>query len=225
MPSNTEHLAAKLAKIAKSHKQKEELRQRMEAEAEASQLEEERLKLELEWMRVTEEEQKKQEVAAAAEEAEKKRREVEEFKRRENEANEVHWIRKAEAKAKAEVAKKAESADKGKKWGREESLEVTVGSILQEKEVTWYLKEGQVCEECAKLGEKCFWRNSPQATTCRHCNLNKKTCVVGVGKEESEAGLSKKRKVAAKGKGREKEKSESELGLGVDAGVALLAEM
>jgi hypothetical protein len=96
---------------------------------------------------------------------------------------------------------------------------------LEDKGVTWFVKEGQVCEGCARSGEKCFWRDSPRATACRHCNLNKKTCEVGAGKEGSEAGPSKKRKVAAKGKGKEKEKSEPESGLGADAGAALLAEM
>ena len=121
------------------------------------------------------------------------------------------------------MAKKAESADKGKKQEREE-LDVTVGSVFEDKGVTWFVKDGQVCEGCMKSGEKCFWRDSPQATACRHCNLNKKMCEVGAGKEGSEAGPSKKRKVAAKGKGKEKEKLELESGLGVDAG-ALLEEM
>src|SRR6267154_6425684 len=123
-------------------------------------------------------------------------------------------IKKAEAAKKAE----AELADKGKKRGREE-LDVMVGSVFEDKGVTWFVKEGQVCEGCAKLGERCFWRDSPRATACRHCNLNKKTCEVGAGKEGSEAGPLKKRKVAMKGKGEEKEKEKSESGLGADVGV------
>jgi hypothetical protein len=81
-------------------------------------------------------EQKKQEEAAAerarkvAEEVVRKQREVEEFTQRENKANEVYWVREAEA------------ADKGKKQGREESIEVTVGSMLEENGVIWRLKEG-----------------------------------------------------------------------------------
>src|SRR6267154_5787815 len=127
------------------------------------------------------EEQKRQEEAAAAkkaaeeaaEEAAKKQREEEESARKEAEANEVRRAKKAEAEKKAEALKKAESADKGKKRGREE-LEVMVGSVFVDKGVTWFVKDGQVCEGCMKSGEKCFWRDSRRATACRHCNLNKK---------------------------------------------------
>ena len=55
---------------------------------------------------------------------------MEEFTQRENKANEVYWVRKVEA------------ADKGKKQGREESVKVTVGSMLEENGVIWHLKEG-----------------------------------------------------------------------------------
>jgi hypothetical protein len=89
--------------------------------------------------------------------------------------------------------------------------------MIEENGVMWYMKEGQVCEGCAKLEIKCFWRNSPWAKACHHCNANKKMCMVGAGKEGLEAGLSKKRRVT---KGKEKEKSELDL----DAGVALLKE-
>jgi len=183
----------------------------------ASWLKEECLQLELERMKVAEEEQKKQEAAAAAEEAEKKRKELEEFKRREDEANEVHRARKAEA------AKKTELVDKGEKQGREESVEVMVGSMLSEKGVFWRLKEGLVCEGCVKSEENCYWKDSLRATACWHCHLNKKTCVVRAGKDGPEAGSSKKRKVVMKGK--RKEKLELELGLGVDPGAVLLVEM
>src|SRR5882672_2984351 len=226
MPSDTEQLTAKLAEIAKSRKekQKEEMRRRMEeeAEAEASRLEEERLQLELERMRVAEEEQRKREAAAAK--AEQERKELEEFKRRENEANEARRARKEDAKAgkKAGSGKKAES---GKKRGRDESVEVTVGSVVAEDGVKWSVRDGQVCVGCAKSGDECLWRDSPRATACRSCHAIKKTCEVGAEKDWPEAGSSKKRKVAAKGKGKEKEKSESESGLGADAGAALLGEI
>ena len=156
-----------------------------------------------------------------AEEAKRKQAEIDAFAQREREIREERQ-RKVEAKKRAEAEKKAESERKaeGKKRGREDSVGVTVGSILVEDGVTWYIREGQVCEGCAKTEEKCFWRESPRATACHHCKVNKKTCVGGVGKEVSEAGSSKKRKVT-KGKGKEK----SELELGADVGAALLEEI
>ena len=220
MPSDAEQLTAQLAELAKSRKQREEMRRRMEEEAEAEavaiRLEEEQLRSKLEQMRVAEEEQRKREAAAAK--AEQDRKELEEFKRRENEASEARRAKKGAAKA--ESAKKAES---GKKRGREESVEVTVGNMLAEDGVVWSVKEGQVCVGCTKSGEKCLWRDSPRATACRACHAIKKTCEVRAEKDGPEAGSSKKSKVAAKGKG--KEKSESESGLGADAGAALLGEI
>jgi len=166
-------------------------------------------------MRLAEEEQKKQEAEFTQRECEV----IEECQRQ------VEAKRRVEAEKKAEAEKRMEMEDKGKKWGREESVNVTVGSMLEDRGVMWYLKEGQVCEGCAKSGEKCFLRDSPWATACRHCHINKKTCMVGAEKEGSEAGPLKKRKVAVKGKGKEKEKERSGLELGADARVVLLGEM
>jgi hypothetical protein len=145
-----------------------------------------------------------------AEEAKRKQAEIDKFAQRERELREERQ-RKVEAKERAEAEKKSESEKKaeGKKRGREDSVGVTVGAILVEDGVTWYVREGQVCEGCVKAEEKCFWRDSARATACLHCKVNKKTCVGGVGKEASEAGPSKKRRVT-KGKGKEKEKEKSE---------------
>ena len=165
--------------------------------------------------------------------AEEAARELTEFKRRECKAMEdidrrkcAAKERKAGAEKRAEVEKKVELADKGKKQGREESVEVVVGTTLLDPDgVEWSVKEGQVCVGCTKSGDKCLWRDSPRATACRSCHAIKKTCEVAAEKDGPEAGSSKKRKVTAKGKGKEKEKSESESGLGADAGAALLGEI
>jgi hypothetical protein len=92
----------------------------MEVEAEVSRLEEEHLEMELEQMRLMEEERKKQEAVVAVEEAVKKK-EAEEFTRRENKVHKEHWARKH-----VEAVRKVEVADKGKKWGRVESIDMTV---------------------------------------------------------------------------------------------------
>jgi len=251
MSSNADQVTAKLAALAKLRQQKEEQRRQMEAEAEANRLEEERLEQELERMRLAEEERQKREAAAAAEEAKRRAeqaaRDLVEFKRRERESLEAIDQKKRELRAKkekeeaerraeterkkAEAAKRTElekgteTADKGKKRSREESVEVTVGAMLEEDGVVWHLKEGRICKWCAKAGEKCFWREVQWATACQRCHMLKKTCAAAeVMTEVTEAGPLKKRKVAPpKGKGKEKEKMETEMG--EETGAALLAEM
>ncbi|KIM91410.1 hypothetical protein PILCRDRAFT_83674 [Piloderma croceum F 1598] len=102
-------------------------------------------------------------------------------------------------KKKAEAKKKVE--EKTKKRGREDSVRVTVRSVVGEKGVVWYTKEGE------------------------HCHTNKKTChVTRVGQDGLEAGPSKKRKVGVM-KGKWKEKEKLELELGVDAVAMLRVEM
>ncbi|KIM72962.1 hypothetical protein PILCRDRAFT_15656 [Piloderma croceum F 1598] len=106
----------------------------------------------------------------------------------------------AEEAAKMEFAKK-----QAEELAKEDSVEVTVGDVVEEHGVVWYAKEGWVCEEC----EKCLWTDAPWATACQ---------------DGSEAGPSKRKKVGSmKGKGKEKEGSE--LGMGTDAIAALLAEI
>jgi hypothetical protein len=172
---------------------------------------------ELEELDRAEEEQKRKEeaeaeaarkAAEAAEEEKRKQAEIAAFAQREREIL-GERKKKAKAKKRAEVEKKAEAKKKAeeKKWRREDSVEVTVGAILVEDEVTWMVKDGKVCEGCEEKGKKCFWRDSARAKSCHNCHALKKTCMVGV--EESEAGPSKKRRVT-KGKGKEKERSESE---------------
>ncbi|KIM81369.1 hypothetical protein PILCRDRAFT_8737 [Piloderma croceum F 1598] len=202
MSSEAEQLAAKLAEIMDARKKKEEHCRLMELEAEQEQLKEERLQGELERMRAKE--QRKREVAkaaAAAEEAAKM-----EFTKKQ--AEEM-------VKRKKEVeSKKRAEEDKGKKRGREESVELTIGDVVEECGVVWYVQEGWVCEACEKAGEKCLWTDAPRATMCRHCHTNKKPCLIaGSGQDGAEAGLSKRKKVGStKGKGKEKEGSEEEVG-------------
>src|SRR5882724_6024125 len=258
MSSNTEQVTAKLAALAKLRQQKEEQRRQMEAEAEANRLEEERLEQELERMRLAEEERQKREAAAAAEEAKRRAeqaaRDLAEFKRRERKLLEAIDQKKRELRAKkekeeaerraeterkkAEAAKRMElgkgtgSTDKGKKRDREESVEVTVGTMISEDGIMWYLKEGRVCKWCEKAGAKCFWRDAQRAKACRRCHSMKKTCLPAEVTTEAtevtavtEAGPSKKRKVAPpKGKGKEKEKA-METEVGEEIGMALLEEM
>src|SRR5258705_192593 len=254
MSSNAKQVTTKLAALAKLRQQKDEQRRQMEAEAKANWLEEERLEQELERMRLAEEERQKREEAAAAEEAkrqaEQAAKDLAEFKRRERESLEAIDQRKRELRAakekeeaerraeterkKAEAAKRTETetADKGKKRSREDSVDVTVGSMMEEDGVMWFLKEGRICKWCAKAGEKCFWREASRAKACRRCHLMKKTCTAAEAVTEvmevtgvTEAGPSKKRKVApSKGKGKEKEKT-TETEIGEEIGTALLEEM
>src|SRR5882724_4477 len=249
MSSNAEQVTAQIAMLTKARKQKEEMWRQMEAEAAANRLEEERLEQELERMRLAEEERQKREAAAAAEEAkrqaEQAARDLAEFKRRERKLLEAIDQKKRELRAKkekeeaerraeterkkAEAAKRTElekgteTADKGKKRSREESVEVTVGAMISEDGVMWYLKEGRVCKWCEKAGAKCFWRDAQRAKACRRCHSMKKTCLPA--EVATEAGPSKKRKVAPpKGKGKEKEKA-TETEVGEEIGMALLEEM
>jgi hypothetical protein len=72
---------------------------------------------------------------------------------------------------------------------------VTVGNVVEERGMVWYAKEGWVCEECEKAGEKCLWMDAPRATVCWHCCTNKKPCLVtGSGWDGLEVGLSKRKK-------------------------------
>ena len=224
MSSNAEELSAKLPALAKAREEKEARRKR---EEEQERLEEELLQKELK--RVEAEEKKRKE-------EERKRREAEEKQRKEDEAKAA--LAAAEAKKRAE-AERAETGQ-GKKRGRARSVEVVIGTRMQdEKGVVWFAQEGVVCANCEKSGDRCMWRDSAstRAKACRPCATMKKECPVpetrksgnakGSAESGPEAGSSKKRKLAPKekGKGKEKERevSESEVGAGADS--ALLREV
>ena len=141
--------------------------------------------------------------------------------------------------AAAEVKKRAEM-EQGKKRGRARSVEVVIGTRMQdEKGAVWYAQEGVVCANCEKSGDRCMWWDaaSMQAKACRPCALMKKECLVpetrkaGTAKGNAEsgpkAGSSKKRKLTLKekGKGKEKERGVLESEVGADAGTVLLGEV
>jgi hypothetical protein len=224
MSSNAEELSAKLAALAKAREEKEA---RRKWEEEQERLEEELLQKELK--RVEAEEKKRKE-------EERKRREAEEKQRKEDEAKAV--LAAAEAKKRAET-EQAETGQ-GKKRGRARSVEVVIGSRMQdEKGAVWFAQEGVVCANCVKSGDRCMWRDavSTRAKACRPCTMMKKECPVpetrksrnakGSAESGPEAGSSKKRKLTTKekGKGKEKEREVSESEVGGDAGMALLGEV
>jgi hypothetical protein len=176
MSSNAEQLNAKLAALAKAREEKEACRKR---EEEQERLKEELLQMELK--RVEAEEKKRKE-------EERKRCEVEEKQRKGEEAK--------AALAAVEVKKWA-GTEQGKKRGRAGSVEVIIGTRMQdEKGAVWYAQEGVVCGNCEKSGDRCIWRDaaSTWAKACRPCALMKKECPVpetrkaGAAKGNAESG-------------------------------------
>jgi hypothetical protein len=115
MSSNAEELSAKLATLAKAREEKEACHK---WEEEQEWLKEELLQKELK--RVEAEEKKRKE-------EEQKRREAEEKQRKEEEAKAA--LAAAEAKKKAEV----EKAETGKKRGSARSVEVVIGTRMQDE--------------------------------------------------------------------------------------------